>query len=196
LVSFPFNKIELECEYDPDPQLYDLVPNFESMLTLVSLPSLDPFPELTLIPVPIDLEIESPILGSHIPLMKNECEFNFFDLEPTIEPKPTLEPKLDFSELVLIHDPFILEPKSTIPPSHILLLDQGIDHNDSKIIFQDWSYNRDYVHDRIVYDPIQSRGGNTVNRKEVIKGGFHEPPPYLDWAATLDPIRPPPEPPP
>ena len=31
------------------------------------------------------------ILDSHIPLMGNECEFKFFDLEPTIESKPTFE---------------------------------------------------------------------------------------------------------
>ena len=46
------------------------------MLTPVSLPNLDPFLELILIPVLVDLEIESPILDSHIPLMGNECELN------------------------------------------------------------------------------------------------------------------------
>jgi len=86
LTSFSFNEIELECECDPDPQLCDLVPNSKTMLTPLSLPNLDPFPELTLIPVPIDLEIESPILDNHIPLMENECESTFVALEPTIEP--------------------------------------------------------------------------------------------------------------
>ena len=86
--------------------------------------------------------------------MGNECEFKFFDLEQTIEPKPTLEPKLVFSELVLVPKPFILEPKSTIPLSHILLLDQGIDHNISKMIFQDWLYNRDDFNVRVLHDPI------------------------------------------
>jgi len=57
------------------------------MLILVSLPNLDPITELTLIPIPIDHEIESLILDSHIPLMDHECELKFFDLEPTIEPK-------------------------------------------------------------------------------------------------------------
>ena len=123
MASFSFNKIELKCECDPDPQLCDLVPNFESMLTPISLPNLDPFSELTLILVPMDLEIQSPILDIHFLLMRNECEFKFFDLEPTIEAKLTFEPKLDFSELVLVHELFILEPKSTIPSSQILLVD-------------------------------------------------------------------------
>ena len=45
------------------------------MLTLISLPDLDPISEPTLIPVPINLEHESPILESHIRLMEKECEF-------------------------------------------------------------------------------------------------------------------------
>jgi len=47
-----------------------------------------------------------------------------------------------------------------------------------------------------LHDPIHIREYNNVNRKEVMKGEFHKNPQYLDWAATLDPIRPPPEPPP
>ena len=96
MTSFHFNEIELDCECEPDSQLCDLVSNFESMLTLVSLPNLDPIPEPTLILIPIDHGIESFIMDSHIPLMDHEYEFNFFDLEPTIEPKLTLESKLDF----------------------------------------------------------------------------------------------------
>jgi len=45
------------------------------MLTPVFLPNLDQFPEPTFIPVPIDLEMESLILDSHIPLMGKEREF-------------------------------------------------------------------------------------------------------------------------
>jgi len=56
------------------------------MSTLISLLDLDPIPKPTLIPVPIDLETEPPILDSHIPLIENECEFQFFYLEPTLEP--------------------------------------------------------------------------------------------------------------
>ena len=64
------------------------------------------------------------------------------------------------------------------------------------MIFQDWSYNRDDFHVRILYDHNQIGDNNNVNRKEVIKGGFFEIPHYLDWAATLGPIRLPPESPP
>ena len=60
------------------------------MLTLVFLPNLDQFLEPTFIPVPIDLEMESQILDSHIPLMGKECEFQFLDLDSTLEPKLTL----------------------------------------------------------------------------------------------------------
>ena len=96
MASFHFNEIELEHECDPDPQLCDSISIFESMLTLVSLPNLDQFPEPTFIPIPIDLEIESPNLDSHIPLMGRECEFQFFDLDATLEPKMTFESKVDF----------------------------------------------------------------------------------------------------
>ena len=68
--------------------------------------------------------------------MGKECEFQFLDLDSTLEPKLTLEPKVHFPELVLVPEPIILEPKSTIPPSNILLLDIGIDdHADFVMIF-------------------------------------------------------------
>jgi len=70
---------------------------FESMLTPVSLPELDPITKPTLIPVPIKFEHEPPILDSYIPLLENECELQFYDLGQTHEPTPTLEPKLDLS---------------------------------------------------------------------------------------------------
>ena len=93
LTSFNFNEIELDCECEPDPQLCDLIPNFESMLTPVSLPNLDPIPEPTLIPVPVYYEIRSLILGSHIHLMDHEDKLKFFDLERTLELNSTLKPK-------------------------------------------------------------------------------------------------------
>jgi len=46
-----------------------------------------------------------------------------------------------------------------------------------------------------LHDPIHIGDYKNVNRKDVMKGGFHENPQYLDWAETLGPIRPPPEPP-
>ena len=93
------------------------------MLTPVFLPKLDPFPKPTLIRVSIDFKIEPPLLDSHISLMEKEYEIKFFDLDWTLEPKLTLEPKVDFLELVLIPELFISEPKSSIPQNHILLLD-------------------------------------------------------------------------
>jgi len=137
LASFSFNEIELECECDPDPQPCDSIPIFESILIPVFLPNLDQFPKPTFILVPTDLESESPILDSHILLMRKEYEFQFLDLDSTLKPKLTLEPKVDFFESVLVPETIILKPKSTIPQSHILLLDIGIDHNDSVMIFQD-----------------------------------------------------------
>ena len=64
------------------------------------------------------------------------------------------------------------------------------------MVFQDWSHKKDNFHDRILHDPIHIGDYKYVNRKEVIKGEIYEPPYYLDWVATLGPIRPPPEPPP
>jgi len=91
---------------------------------------------------------------------------------------------------------FISKPKSSIHQDHILLLDQGIDQNDSMMLFQDWSCKGNNFHDRILHDPIKIGKCNYVNKTEVNKGGFREPPHYLDWVATLGLIRPPPEPPP
>ena len=92
---------------------------------------LDPILELTLILIPIDLEHEPPILDSHIPLLRKECESQFFDLNSTIEPKPNSETKLDLShipESVLVLIPFIPKLKSSILQNHILFLDQDINH--------------------------------------------------------------------
>ena len=75
LASFDFKEIELDCECEHDPQLCDSVPIFESILTLVSLPNLDQISEPTLILIPIDLEIEPPILDRYIILMWNKCQF-------------------------------------------------------------------------------------------------------------------------
>ena len=69
--------------------------------------------------------------------MGKECEFQFLDLDLTLETKLTLKFKVDFFKLVLVSEPIILEPKSTILSSHILLLNICIDHDDSVMIFQD-----------------------------------------------------------
>ena len=61
LASFSFTKIELEHEYDLEPQLNDSILPPDSIMTPVSLPDFTPFPESTLDPVPIHNEVESPI---------------------------------------------------------------------------------------------------------------------------------------
>ena len=81
LASFHFNEIELEDKCDTDFQYCDSISLFESILTLVSLPNSDLIPKLTLIPIPIELEHEPLILDSHIPLLGNECELQFYDLD-------------------------------------------------------------------------------------------------------------------
>ena len=103
-------------------------------------------------------------------------------MDQTLEPKPTFEPKFDLShilESVLIPVPFILEPKSTTPLSHIPFLDLTVDYYDSEMIFQDWSYNQNNFHFRILHDPNQIGDSKNVNKKEV-KGEFFETPHYLD----------------
>ena len=88
------------------------------MLTPISLPDSDLILKSTLIPVPIELEHEPLILDSHIPLLGNEYELQFYDLDQTHEPTPTLESKLDFCfipESISVPIPFIVEPKSSIP---------------------------------------------------------------------------------
>ena len=118
-------------------------------------------------------------------------------MDSILEPKQTLELKLDLSLIpgsVLGPVPLISDLKSSNSSNHIPLLDIGIDHNDSVIIFQDCSYNRDDYNVRVSHDPIQFGDNKTVNKKDIIKCGFFENPRYLDWAATLGLIRPPQEP--
>jgi len=103
---------------------------------VVSSPDLDPIPEPILIVVLIDFEHEPLILDSHIPLLENECECRFFDLDQAREPNSTLEAKLDFLESVLVPEPITLEPKSITPSNHILLLDLGVDNYDSRWYFK------------------------------------------------------------
>ena len=66
--------LPIKHECDPDPQLCDTIPIFESILTLVLLLKLDPFFEPTLISVSIDFKIEQSLLDSHISLMGKECD--------------------------------------------------------------------------------------------------------------------------
>ena len=57
LASYPFPEIELE--YDPEPQLSDSILLPDSIMTPVSSPDFNLFPESILDPVPIHHEIES-----------------------------------------------------------------------------------------------------------------------------------------
>ena len=151
MTSFLFNEIEFEDECDTDSQYCDSVPLFESVLNPISLLDLDP---ISMIPIPIEFEYKPLILDSHILLLRNECEFEFYDLDQTHELTPTLETKLDLSfifESVSVPILFIVEPKSSILQNHILLLDQGLDQNDFVMISQDWSYNHEKFHARILH---------------------------------------------
>jgi len=130
--------------------------------------------------------------------MGNEFDTLLFNLDPTLEPNLILESRLDLNQLpdsILVLVSFTLEFKSIISSNHISLSDQGVEQYNSEMVYQDWSFNRDECHDRILHDPIQFGGYNNVNRLEV-KGGFLRLPYSLDWAVTLTSIRPPLEPPP
>ena len=61
LASYPFSEIELEHEYDPEPQLGNSISLPDSIMTEVFLPDFKLFPESTLDYVPIHREIELPI---------------------------------------------------------------------------------------------------------------------------------------
>ena len=65
LASYPFPEIELEHEYDPEPQLSNSISLPNSILTEVFLPDFRLFLESTLDPVPVHYEIESPIFYDH-----------------------------------------------------------------------------------------------------------------------------------
>ena len=105
LTSYHFNKIEIEHECEPDLQFCDSVPNFESILSHVSLPDLDPVPKLTLIFLPMDHETEPSILDSHIPLLGNEYEIQFLIWTKLLN-------QLQFSNLNLIWVLFLSQYRS------------------------------------------------------------------------------------
>ena len=88
------HEIELKQEYDSNPQFCDPIQISETILTPVLLPNLSNIFESVLIPIPFILELETPILYSHIPWRENE----FLDLDPLPEQILTLESLLDFSQ--------------------------------------------------------------------------------------------------
>jgi len=77
LASSYFYEIELNEECDLDSQICDPVQIPESILTAVLLPNLSNILESVLVPIPVILELESPILECHIPLWENECGLEF-----------------------------------------------------------------------------------------------------------------------
>ena len=88
LVSYSFPEIELE--YDPESQLGDSILLPDSIMTPVSSPHFNLFPESTLDPVSIHHEIESPIFDDHIELdqfytfenpIDKLASSHFFDIE-------------------------------------------------------------------------------------------------------------------
>ena len=94
--------------------------------------------ELVLIPTPIILELESPIL-SHILLWENECghEFQLLDLDPLPEPISTPKLLLDlshFSESVLVH--VLPKSKSIIPSFQTPFWDKAVDKIDFEINYE------------------------------------------------------------
>ena len=126
MARFHFNEIEFEHECEPDLKFCDSVSNFESMLTLVSLPNLH-IPEPTLISVHANLELESLILHSNILLMGTECEHQFFDLDSIFESNLNLKLLLDLNQVpesVLVLAPLTLDPESTILPKSHSIMDQ------------------------------------------------------------------------
>jgi len=58
LASYPFHEIELDNECDPEPKLGNSIPLPDSIMTPMSLPNFNPFPESVLDPVPVHREIE------------------------------------------------------------------------------------------------------------------------------------------
>ena len=68
LASSHFCKIELHEEYDLEPQLCDSILLTDSIMTSVSLPDFNSFPESILDPIPIHNKVESPIFEDHIEL--------------------------------------------------------------------------------------------------------------------------------
>jgi len=117
-------------------------------------------PKPTLILVLIQLEIEPPILESHIPLIEKEHEFNsliwnqLLNLNFKSYSRVSIGSRTFHSWARVNH--FIV--------SHFLLAIR-IDHNDSVMIFQDWSYNQNKFNFRILHDPIHVGDCKYVNQK-------------------------------
>jgi len=162
LVSYPFLEIELEHECDPEPQLGNSIPLFDSILTTVSLLDCNHFPESVLNFVLVHRQIESPIFqDQHFELdyyhtfespidklesfyfyeieLEQECDTSqFCDSVSNFESILThvlLSKLSNMLEPGLIFMPVILEIESPILQNHIPFSKNeflGLDHFDSK----------------------------------------------------------------
>ena len=140
MASSHFYEIELNEKCDLDSQICDQVQIPESLLTPVLLPDLGNILESVLIPTPVILELESPIV-SRIPLWENDCglEFQLIDLNPLLEPRSTPETLLDlsfFPESVLV--PVLPQSKSIILSFHTPFWDKAVDKIGSEIYYEIW----------------------------------------------------------
>ena len=128
--------------------------------------------------------------------MGKVCEHQFFSLDPIFEPISTLivDSRLDLSQIiesVSVFTPVLFESKLLIYQNHTLLLDKDVDENDSVIIFENWKLDGDNFLSKIIHPIILLLG-----HIREFTGGFLQDPWFLNWGATLGPIRPPPELPP
>jgi len=136
LTSSHFYEIELNQVCDLDSQICDPVQISESLLTPILLLDLRNILELVLILIPVILELESPILESHILLWENErgIGFQLLDLDPLPEQILTVRPLLNFSQFPESNVVHILpDSRSIIPSFHIPFWDKGVKNNDSEI---------------------------------------------------------------
>ena len=111
-------------------------------------------------------------------------------MDPLPEPSPTLEPLLDlsfFPKSVFV--PALTMSKSIIPSFHTPFWDKAIDKIDSENNCEIWKFDGVELKNDHIYILV----GYT---RENFGGFLREIPYYLDWVATLGPIKPPPEPPP
>ena len=142
LSSYPFLKIELDLECDPEPHISDPISLFDSIMAPVSLPDFFLYSGFN-----IESCTSTPWNGitnlswSHFIHGESVCEHQFFGLDLIFEPisTPLFESRLDLSQIpesisVFVPDPF--ESKSLIFQNHTSLLDKDVEENDSVIIFE------------------------------------------------------------
>ena len=79
--------------------------------------------------------------------------------------------------------------KSIIPSFHTPFWDKAVDTINSEYNYELWKFDGELLKNDYTYILV----GYT---REILGGFLREILHYLDWVATLGPIRPPPEPPP